>query len=59
MTQLANQEVEIQGSFKLYDDRSEIILRVVGQLRGEAAKIPPLPKGSSVETKGRYSAGKI
>ena len=59
VTQLANKEVEIHGPIKLYDGRAEIILKDARQLRGEAAKIPPLPKSYDVEKKGRYSAGKF
>ena len=57
--QLANTTVEIHGPIKLYDGRAEIILQDARQLRGDAAKIPPLPKSYDVEKKGRYSAGKF
>ena len=57
--QLANITVEIHGPIKLYDGRAEIILKDARQLRGQAAKIPPLPKSYDVEKKGRYSAGKF
>jgi hypothetical protein len=57
--QLAGKDVEIHGQIKSYDGRAEIILEQVKQLRGEAARIPPLPKGYDVEQKGRYSAGKF
>jgi ssDNA-binding Zn-finger/Zn-ribbon topoisomerase 1 len=56
---LQGKDVEIHGPIKLYDNRAEIILRDYKQLSGEAARIPPLPKGYDVEKKGRYSAGKF
>lgn len=55
--QLEGKQIEIHGPIQLYDGRAEIILERAGQLRGEAARIPPLPKGYDVENKGRYSAG--
>ncbi|HET7205917.1 MAG TPA: hypothetical protein VFI95_04980 [Terriglobales bacterium] len=57
--QLEGRVIEIQGDIKEYDGRPEIILRDVRQLRGEAAKIPPLPKDYDVEKKGRFSAGRM
>jgi hypothetical protein len=57
--QLAGKDIEVHGMIKSYDGRAEIILEQVKQLQGEAAKIPPLPKGYDVEQKGRYSAGKF
>ena len=57
--QLAGKDVEIHGMIKQYDGRAEIILERVQQLQGEAARIPPLPKGYDVEQKGHYSAGKF
>ncbi|HVO81363.1 MAG TPA: hypothetical protein VMT28_11565 [Terriglobales bacterium] len=57
--QLQGKDIEIHGPIKLYDGRAEIILRDYKQLSGEAARIPPLPKGYDVEKKGRYSAGKF
>jgi DNA/RNA endonuclease YhcR with UshA esterase domain len=55
--QLAGKTVEIHGPVKMYDNRAEIILSDLRQLKGEASKIPPLPKEYDVEKKGRYSAG--
>ncbi len=57
--QLEGRTVEIHGEIKEYDRRAEIVLRDASQLRGEARKIPPLPKGFDVENKGRFSAGKM
>lgn len=55
--QLEGRTIEIHGDIQEYDRRAEIILREVRQLRGDAARIPPLPKGFDVENKGRFSAG--
>lgn len=57
--QLEGKEIEIQGPIKIYDGRAEIILQRYKQLTGDAARIPPLPKGYDVEKKGRFSAGSI
>lgn len=57
--ELKGRVVEIRGEIKDYDGRAEIILKDFKQLGGEAARIPPLPKGYDVEKKGRYSAGKF
>ncbi|MGC2194604.1 MAG: OB-fold nucleic acid binding domain-containing protein [Terriglobales bacterium] len=55
--QLQGKQIEIEGEVKGYDGRAEIILRRLGQLRGDAARIPPLPKEYDVERRGKYSAG--
>ena len=55
--QLQGRTVEISGKVQLYGGRAEIVLREAGQLRGEAAKLPPLPKTYDVERHGKYSAG--
>ena len=57
--QLAGKTVEIHGPVKLYDNRAEIILSDLRQLKGEGTQLPPLPKNFDVERKGRYSAGKF
>lgn len=57
--QLEGRVIEIQGDVQMYDGRPEIILRRPRQLKGDAARIPPLPKEFDVEKKGRYSAGKF
>ena len=57
--QLEGRVIEIQGDIKEYDRHPEIILKDSGQLRGAAARIPPMPKGYDVEHKGRFSAGKM
>ncbi|MGH9523422.1 MAG: hypothetical protein ACRD3E_12920 [Terriglobales bacterium] len=55
--ELNGKDIEIYGKVTTYRGRTEMILRDVKQLKGEAAKIPPLPKTYDVEKKGRYSAG--
>lgn len=56
--QLAGRTIELFGKVKLYDGRAEIILRDARQLRGEAAKLPPLPKTFDASRRGSYSAGR-
>jgi len=56
---LQGRQIEIEGEVKGYDGRAEIILRRVSQLRGEAGRIPPLPREYDVERRGKYSAGKF
>lgn len=51
--------IEIDGEVKSYDGRAEIILRRPSQLRGDAGRIPPLPKEFDVERHGKYSAGRF
>ena len=55
--QLQGKQIEIEGEVKSYDGRAEIVLRRASQLRGDAARISPLPKEYDVERHGRYSAG--
>lgn len=57
--QLQGKVIEVNGPVKEYDGRAEIILRQARQLSGDAAQIPPLPKGYDVEKKGQFSAGKF
>jgi len=52
---LQGRQIEIDGEVKGYDGRASSFLRRVSQLRGDAARIPPLPKEHDVERKGRYS----
>jgi hypothetical protein len=55
--QLQGKQIEIEGDVKSYDGRAEIVLRRIGQLRGDAAHIPALPKEYDVERHGKFSAG--
>jgi hypothetical protein len=57
--QLQGRQIEIDGEVKGFDGRAEIVLRRVSQLRGDAGRIPPLPKEYDVERRGKYSAGKF
>jgi hypothetical protein len=57
--QLEGRIIQIHGDIKDYDGRPEIVLKHASQLKGEAARIPPLPKKYDVENKGRYSAGRF
>jgi len=57
--QLAGRTIEIHGEVKQYDGRAEIILSQSRQLKGDAGKIPPLPKNYDVEKHGHYSAGTL
>jgi hypothetical protein len=59
LRQLQGRQIEIEGVVKEYDGRAEIVLKRLSQLRGDAAKIPPLPKEYDVEKRGNYSAGKF
>ncbi len=54
---LAGRTVEVHGKLRLYKGVPEIIIRDARQLKGEAAKLPPVPKEFDVEKKGRYRAG--
>ncbi len=56
---LAGKEVEIHGKIREYQGRAEIILRDRRQLRGESAKLPPVPKDYDASRHGSYSAGKF
>jgi hypothetical protein len=55
--QLKDQEIEIHGKITTWRGRTEMVLRELRQLKGEAAKIPPIPKDYDVEKKGKFSAG--
>jgi DNA/RNA endonuclease YhcR with UshA esterase domain len=53
---LAGRTIEVHGTLKLYKGVPEIIIRDARQLKGEAAKLPPVPKDFDVQKKGRYRA---
>ncbi len=55
--QLEGKVIQIHGRIQMYGPRAEIILKNSRQLKGEAAKIPPLPKTYDVEKRGGFSAG--
>ena len=56
---LEGRQIEIEGEVKGYDGRAEIILRRTGQLRGDAGRLPPVPKEYDVERHGKFSAGSL
>lgn len=56
---LEGRQIEIEGDVKGYDGRAEIILRRTSQLRGDAGRLPPVPKEYDVERHGKYSAGSL
>ena len=56
---LKDQDIEIFGKITEWRGRTEMVLRELRQLKGEAAKIPPIPKDYDVQKKGRFSAGEF
>ena len=56
---LEGKDIQIYGKINEYQGAAEIILSSFKQLRGEAAKLPPLPKHYDVSTRGNYSSGKF
>jgi len=57
--ELEGKQIEVHGHIQKYRQQTEIILRDIRQLRGEAAKIPPVPKNFDVSQRGHFSAGSI
>jgi hypothetical protein len=55
--ELQGKEIEIEGKVQRYAGHAEIVLKELRQLRGEAARIPPLPKDFDVSRRGNFSAG--
>ena len=55
---LEGKEIDIHGQIRLYRGKAEVIVRDSRQLKGQAAKLPPIPKAYDVERHGSYSAGK-
>ncbi len=53
--QLEGKTIEIFGKITRWRGHAEIVLRDARQLKGEAAKLPPLPKEYAVERKGKFS----
>jgi len=54
---LAGEEVDIQGKIRLYHGHPEVIVHDARQFKGEAAKLPPIPKSYDVANRGRVSPG--
>jgi hypothetical protein len=59
VSQLEGKVIEISGKVEEYNGRTEIVLKDVKQLHGEAANIPPLPKNYDADKRGNFSAGSI
>lgn len=57
--QLKDKEIEIHGKITQWRGRTEMVLRELRQLKGEAARIPPIPKDYDVEKKGKFRAGEF
>ncbi|MGI9103113.1 MAG: hypothetical protein ACR2IF_11785 [Terriglobales bacterium] len=53
---LEGQSIEIYGKIQLWRGQAEIVLRDARQLKGEHAKLPPVPKDYDVEKKGKFGA---
>lgn len=56
---LKDKDIEIHGKITDWHGRTEMILRELRQLKGEAARIPPIPKDYDVQKKGKFSAGEF
>jgi len=56
---LVGKSIEIHGQIREYDGRPEIVLNQTRQLKGDSARLPPVPKEFDVERRGHYSAGKF
>ncbi len=54
---LEGKTIEIHGTIQQYEGRAQIILRDKRQLKGEAAKLPPVPKTYDASRHGSFSAG--
>lgn len=53
--ELEGKTIEIFGKITRWRGQAEIVLRDARQLKGEAAKIPPVPKEYDAERKGKFS----
>ncbi len=53
---LEGKTIEVFGKITRWRGHAEMVLRDARQLKGEAAKIPPLPKEYDVERKGKFSS---
>ncbi len=52
---LEGKTIEIFGKITSWKGHAEIVLKDARQLKGEAAKLPPIPKEYDVERKGKFS----
>ena len=55
---MEGKEIQIHGAVKGWGHGAEMKLNDARQLKGEAAKIPLIPKQYDVESRGRFSAGR-
>jgi DNA/RNA endonuclease YhcR with UshA esterase domain len=53
---LEGKTIEIFGKITSWRGHAEIVLKDARQLKGEAAKLPPVPKEYDVERKGKFSS---
>ena len=53
---LEGKTIEVFGKVTRWHGHAEIVLRDARQLKGEAAKLPPIPKEFDVERKGRFGS---
>jgi hypothetical protein len=53
--ELEGKEIEIYGKITRWRGHAEMVLKDSRQLKGESAKLPPLPKQYDVERKGKFS----
>ena len=54
---LEGKSIQVHGDLTEYAGQAEIIVSESRQLKGEEAKLPPMPKAFDVEQRGHYSAG--
>ena len=54
--ELEGKTIEVWGRITSWHGHGEIVLREARQLKGEAAKLPPVPKEYDVERKGKFSS---
>jgi len=52
---LEGKTIEIFGKITSWRGHAEIVLRDARQLKGESAKLPPIPKEYDAERKGKFS----
>jgi DNA/RNA endonuclease YhcR with UshA esterase domain len=52
---LEGKTIEIFGKITSWRGHAEIVLKDTRQLKGESAKLPPVPKEYDVERKGKFS----
>jgi hypothetical protein len=53
---LEGKTIEVFGKITSWRGHAEIVLKDARQLKGEAAKLPPVPKEYDVERKGKFSS---